>query len=65
MTEQEKQISEQHRGHYTKFSLKTIYAIYDKYNGIEARKDCFCSALYREKMAIEYYQWYDNYNNPQ
>ena len=62
MTEQEKQISEQHRGQHSKSSLKEIYKIYYKYHNLENKPDCFCSKLYRENMAAEYYKWYDNYN---
>jgi hypothetical protein len=58
MTEEEKQIAERYRGHYTKFALKTIYDIYDKYNNTKESKSCFCSG--RKDSSIRFYNWYDS-----
>ncbi len=57
MTEEEKQIAEKYRGHHTKFAMKTLYPIYDKYNGTNETKACFCGG--RADSAARFYQWYD------
>lgn len=55
---QEIQIIEKYRGGTSKGVLASLYAIYDAYNGTN-NTNCWCSRLYREQKADEFYAWYD------
>lgn len=43
---------------YSKRTLKQLYAIYDKYNGIKTN-DCFCSLTIRKIYFKSFIEWYE------
>lgn len=60
---QELETITKYRGGTSKGVLASLYQIYDAYNGTN-NTNCWCSRLYREQKAAEFYVWFDENHNP-
>lgn len=65
MTPQQITTIEKYRGFNTKIAVKSLYTIYDEINGTAiANSDCWCSTQTRQTKLNEFYQWYEQLNQP-
>lgn len=64
MTTEEIETSEKLRdGGTSKSAIRILMRIFDKYNGTNHNRECWCSGEARKTAHIKYFNWYDSNRN--